>query len=340
MAVAYRQSLQIGATGTNCGLATAVLSAAMFGTSGSLAASLLHAGWSPAAAVSIRLLVAAVVLTVPASIQLRRCDGAWRAGGRTIIVFGLVPVAGCQLCYFEAIRHLSVAVALLLEYSGILLVVAWQWLRHRQAPGRRTTAGALVAIIGLALVLDLSGRQHVDLVGVAWGLGAAVGLAVYFVVSASGQEPLPPLVVAWGGLAVGAAAMLIAGGIGILPLASPHVQVVLAHTRVSWLVPVLGLGIVAAALAYVTGIAAARALGARVASFVGLCEVVFAVIYAWLLLGQRLAPTRLAGGALVLAGIALVRADRTGQAAGESTSDCRPDPGGGSPLALAGGREA
>ena len=298
----------------------------MFGTSGSFAASLLQAGWSPAAAVSSRLLVAAVVLTVPASIQLRRCGTAWRAGVRTILVFGLVPVAGCQLCYFQAIQHLSVAVALLLEYSGILLVVGWQWLRHGQAPGRLITAGALTAIVGLALVLDLSGRQHVDPVGVLWGLGAAVGLAVYFVVSASGEEPLPPLVVAWGGLAVGAAGMLVAGGVGILPFAAPRVDVVLANARVSWVVPVLGLAIVAAALAYVTGIAAARALGARVASFVGLSEVVFAVVYAWLLLGQRLTSTQLVGGALVVAGIALVRADRSGQAASETA--------GGDPAAL------
>jgi drug/metabolite transporter (DMT)-like permease len=328
MVIVYQQSLRRCALPSR-GLLVALLSAAMFATSGSLAASLLHAGWSPGAAVTLRLLVAAVVLTVPATIQLRRCRGTGWAGISTVVLFGLVPVAGCQLCYFEALRYLSVAVALLLEYSGILLVVAWQWLRHHQVPGRSTTAGAAVACAGLVLVLDLSGRQHIDPIGILWGVGAAVGLAAYFVLSASADQPLPPLVVAWGGLAVGTVAMLAVGAAGILPFAAPMVQVALAHSRVSWMVPVFGLGVLAGAFAYVTGIMAARTLGARVASFVGLFEVVCAVIYAWLLVGQRLTPTQLVGGVLVVVGIALVRADRRGPpTAGSATVGTgRCDPG-------------
>src|SRR5207302_7591410 len=48
---------------------------------------------------------------------------------------------------------------------------------------------------------------------------------------------------------------------------------------------------------------------ATLASFVGLTEVLFAVVFAWLLLGQRLELVQLAGGVLVVAGIALVRLD-------------------------------
>jgi drug/metabolite transporter (DMT)-like permease len=140
-------------------------------------------------------------------------------------------------------------------------------------------------------------------------------LAVYFVVAASREEPLPPLVVAWGGLLVGATGMVVAAGVGIVPIVAPRVPVLLAQARVSWVVPVLGLGVLAGALAYVTGVIAAKALGARVASFAGLSEVVFAVVYAWILLGQRLTSTQLVGGALVVFGIALVRADPSGQPA-------------------------
>jgi drug/metabolite transporter (DMT)-like permease len=75
------------------------------------------------------------------------------------------------------------------------------------------------------------------------------------------------------------------------------------------LVPVLGLALVAAAFAYVVGTVAARLLGATLASFVGLTEVVFAVLFAWVLLGQLPTLVQLAGGVVVLAGIALVRLD-------------------------------
>jgi drug/metabolite transporter (DMT)-like permease len=291
------------------GLGLALLSAATFGTSGTFAASLLAAGWTPGAAVTIRVLIAALVLTVPALVLLRGHLDRLRRGSRGLVVYGVAAVAGAQLCYFNAVQHLSVAVALLLEYSGVLLVVGWMWLRHGHRPRRLTVGGAALAVLGLALVLDLFGAFDVDLVGVLWGLGAAVGLATYFVMSARTDDALPPLVVAWGGLTVGGAVLGLAGLIGLLPLAANRDDVVLLERDVSWLVPVLGLAIVAAALAYVSGILGARLLGAKVASFVGLTEVLFAVAFAWVLIGQSLSAAQLLGGALVVGGIALVRVD-------------------------------
>ena len=291
------------------GLTLALLSAATFGTSGSFAASLIDAGWTPGAAVTARVLVAALVLTLPALLQLRGHGRLLRRSGRTLLVYGIAAVAGAQLCFFMAIEHLSVAVALLLEYTGALLVVGYLWLRRGQRPRLLTVCGAAVSVAGLALVLELLGSAELDLVGVLWGLGAAFGLATYFVVSAESDDALPPLVVAWGGLAVGGAALAVAGLAGVLPLAAPRTDVTLLETQVSWLVPVLGLALLAAVIAYVTGIAGARLLGAKVASFVGLTEVLFAVLLAWVLLGQSLGVMQLTGGALVLAGIALVRVD-------------------------------
>lgn len=295
------------AAGTGLGLA--VLSAATFSTSGSFASSLISAGWTPGAAVTARVVLAALVLTLPALLLLRgRWNALWRSG-RVLAVYGIAAVAGAQLCYFMAVQHLSVAVALLLEYSGALLVVLWVWLRQGQRPGPLTLAGTVAAGLGLGLVLHIVGNAELDPIGVLWGLGAAVGLAVYFVVSAGTDETIPPLVMAWGGLAVGGVVLASAGAVGVLPIAAPRTNVVLMDTEVSWLVPVLGLALVAAVVAYVTGIVGARLLGARLASFVGLTEVLFAVAFAWVLLGQSLDPAQLLGAALVVAGIALVRVD-------------------------------
>lgn len=287
----------------------ALLSGATFGTSGSFASSLLDAGWTPGAAVTARIVIAALTLTIPALMVLRRSGRSLRAGSRLMALYGIVVVAGCQLAFFNAVAHLSVAVALLIEYSGILLVVGWLWVSRGHRPRSLTIAGSLVAVAGLALVLNIAGEAAIDPVGVLWALGAAVGLATYFVLSAGDEDSLPPVVVAWGGLAVGGLVLLGAGAAGVLPLQAPRVDVVLQGARVSWLVPVLGLSLIAAVIAFVAGISAARLLGAKVASFLGLTEVLFAVIFAWILLGEALTVPQLLGGALVIAGIALVRLD-------------------------------
>jgi len=164
-------------------------------------------------------------------------------------------------------------------------------------------------VLVLVLVLDLAGSHHVDTAGVLWGLGAAVGLATYFVIVAETDEVLPPLAVAWGGLAVGAVVLGLAAAVGALPMHANRADVRLMDHEISWVVPVLGMAIVAGVVAYLTGIAAARRLGAKLASFLGLTEVLFAVVLAWLLLDQRLDAMQLAGGVLVVAGIALVRLD-------------------------------
>jgi drug/metabolite transporter (DMT)-like permease len=291
------------------GLGTALLSAAAFGTSGAFATALIGSGWSPAAAVTARLLVAAVVLTIPALILLRGRFGTLVQEARSIAVFGVMAIAVAQLCYFNAVARLSVGVALLLEYLGILLVVGWLWLRHGHRPRRLTVAGAAAAIIGLALVLDLTGGQRLDPVGVLWGLGAAVGLAVYFVVSAQADTALPPITMAWAGMAVGALCLVLIGALGVMPISANTRDVRFLHYRTSWLVPVLGISLVAAVFAYAAGIKAARALGAKLSAFVGLSEVLFAVLFAWLLLGQLPGPSQIVGGAFIVGGVALVQWD-------------------------------
>jgi drug/metabolite transporter (DMT)-like permease len=120
---------------------------------------------------------------------------------------------------------------------------------------------------------------------------------------------------AWGGLSTGAAVLAVAGWIRVLRLSAHAGDVELLHRHLGWTVPVLELSLVSAVIAYITGIAAARRLGAGLASFAGLAEVLFAVLYAWLLLGQMTTALEFAGGAFMLAGVILVRADETRRSA-------------------------
>src|SRR5438045_8813293 len=145
------------------GLALAIIAAATFGTAGSFATSLIDAGWSPDAIVIARVSIAALVLAIPTSLAMR---GHWhkvRPAAGSLTVYGIGAVAGAQVCFFNAVKYVPVGVALLLEYLGIVLVVGWMWLRHRQPPGRLTLSGLVVVRVGLAFGLNLFGRARLSL---------------------------------------------------------------------------------------------------------------------------------------------------------------------------------
>ncbi|WP_104139345.1 DMT family transporter [Arthrobacter sp. ZGTC131] len=291
------------------GLGIALFSSAVFGLSGSFAKALLETGWTPGAAVTARLTGAAIILAIPAIPALQ---GRWhqlRDNWVTIVLFGLIGVAACQLFYFNAVARLSVGVALLLEYLAPVLIVLWMWAASRKRPRPLTIAGTLLSLGGLVLVLDLTGAVKIDVVGVLWGIAAAVCLAIYFFITAKENDSLPPIVLASGGLMVGAAVMWLSAATGLLPMAFSTADTKLGPWITPWWVSLAGLVVLATVLAYVSGIMAARALGSKVASFVSLTEVLFAVLWAWLLLGELPGAIQLLGGVLIVGGVVLVRLD-------------------------------
>lgn len=289
------------------GLLWAVLSAASFGMSGALARPLLDAGWTPGAAVLVRVALAAVVVL---PFGIRALKGRWHLVTEnllTIGLYGILAVAAAQFCYFSAVQHMEVAPALLIEYTAPAAVVVWLWLRDGQRPSWITLAGAGVAALGLVLVLDLASGASVSPVGVAWALAAMVGCAAYFLISADEDNGLPPISLAAGGLTVGAVSLGALGFAGLLPLHATTVDTVYAGHAVAWWIPMGLLGLVTAALAYTMGIQASRLLGSRLASFVALLEVVAAVVFAWVLLGELPGPMQFAGGLLILLGVVGVK---------------------------------
>lgn len=289
------------------GLLLAVLASASFGMSGALARGLLDTGWSPGAVVLVRVAIAALVVAPLGLVSLR---GRWhllRRNAFAVTAYGALAVAGAQFCYFSAVQYMRVGPALLIEYTAPAAVVAWMWLRHGQRPSRLTLAGAAVAAVGLVLVLDLLGGADVSLPGVLWALGAMVGAAAYFVMSADESSGLPPFALATGGLVVGALLLGGLGLVGLLPMDASTAAATYDGHDVAWWIPLVTLGVVTAGIAYSAGIAAGRRLGSRLSSFVALLEVVFAVLFAWLLLGELPRSVQVLGGVLILAGVVGVR---------------------------------
>jgi drug/metabolite transporter (DMT)-like permease len=289
------------------GIALALLSAVSFGLSGAVARGLFDAGWSAGTTVLVRTAIGAAVLVVPGALALRGRWSVLRRQAPMVILYGVLAVAGAQLCYFFAVTTLQVGVALLIEYLAPVGVVVWLWVVHGQRPGRLTVLGAAVAGVGLVLLLDVLSGAELSVPGLLWAAGAMVGAATYFVLSADVSTGMPPISLAAGGLVVGTIVLGAAGALGVLPMDASTDPVRYSPGTVPWWVPIAALGLVTAALAYVTGIAASRRLGPRLASFVALSEVVAAIVFARILLDQVPRPTQLLGAALVLAGVVVVK---------------------------------
>ena len=299
---------------TSAGILVALISAATFATSGPFAKSLLATGWTPGSVVFLRIAVAALLLLVP---TVRALDGRWHLLRREwgqVVAFGLLAVALPQLAFFYAVGHLSVGVALLLEYLGLVLVVAWQCRAGPPAAAVRTTVlGIVLALVGLALVLDVFGGVRVDGIGVAWGLLAAIGLGVVLPDVGPHARDRPATARAgrgWSGR--GRARVRGPGGRRACCRWSSHATPAeLGGSRCPGGPRCSSWAVIAAATPYVTGIAATRVLGAKLASFVGLSEVLFAVLFAWVLLGELPRPVQLVGGLFILAGVVAVRAEES-----------------------------
>ena len=297
------------------GLLFAVGSAFTFGMSGPLAKSLMEAGWSPTAAVIARLAGGALVMVIFATIVKPDWFREARRHARTVVAYGLIPIAGAQLCFYNAVAHLSVGVALLLEYTAPILVVGWLWATTRRRPSNLTLAGVTLAVAGIMLVLDVFSGAHINIVGVGWGLAAAICAACYFVMSdevTADGSGLNSITLAAGGLIVGSMAVGALGVAGVMPLTFTTNDAVVAGLTMSWVVPVIALGLIPTAIAYTLGIMGIARLRPRFASLVGLSEVMFAVLAAWVLLGEAITTIQAIGGAVVLVGLALARqGDRT-----------------------------
>ena len=294
---------------TSAGLLVAVLAAVSFGTSGAFIKPLLEAGWSPTAAVTARALIGAVVLMPFALVSLRgRWAALWRAR-RRVLVMATVGVAATQLTYFAAIQTIPVSTALLIELLAPLLLVAVAWATTKRMPRPLVFVGSALAVGGLVLVIGPGAVQAVDPIGLLFAALAMVSCAVFFVMAARPSDGLPPVAFAASGLVLGGLLLGLLGSTGLLPFTATFTDVPLFGTKLPWWVPLLIVAVVATSLAYAAGITAAAALGSRLASFAALLEVVFASLFAWLLLGENLTPLQLLGGALILGGIAAVRAE-------------------------------
>ncbi|NEA17634.1 EamA family transporter [Streptomyces halstedii] len=297
--------------GRSAGLGLALVSAFAFGGSGVAAKPLIEAGLDPLHVVWLRVAGAALVM-LPVAWRHRNLV---RERPALLAGFGLFAVAGVQACYFAAISRIPVGVALLVEYLAPALVLGWVRFVQRRPVTRAAAVGVVLAVGGLACVVEVWAGLGFDAFGLLLALGAACCQVGYFVLSDQGSqsqgadgpgteraEPPHPVGVIAYGLLGGALVLTVVArpwGMdwGILGAhAAMNGHAVPAWLLLGWIV------LLATVLAYLTGVVSVRLLSPQVAGVVACLEAVIATVLAWVLLGEHLSAPQLVGGTVVLAG--------------------------------------
>jgi drug/metabolite transporter (DMT)-like permease len=269
-------------------VASVLAAAVAFGTVSVLARRAYELGSQPASLLGVRLLVAALVLSVVAR---GRGRGVCRRELATGAVAG-VAFAAAGLAEFEALSRAPAPTVVLLVFVAPVWVALGSWATGCGPPGW-PAAGALAAIVGgLALLLGVPGGLALESAAVGLALGASLMSALFFVVLAQLVQRLAPLTAAC--TACWAAALLTLalqpGGI-VTELSRPATT---AYGIAIGSLTACALGLLA------TGLRAGSALWAS--ALIGVEPLAAAALSA-LLLGEFLSAPQLAGAAAVLVGV-------------------------------------
>jgi len=213
--------------------------------------------------------------------------------------FGYALQAGC---YFVALDRIEASLLALLLYTFPAIVTVAAVLLGRERLDRRRLVALVLVSVGLALVVAGAGTGTFEGVGVALGLGAACVYSTYILVSDGISQRLPSLTLATL-VCTGAAVSLLIGSTALGQFRPAAVSA----AGWGWLFCLAAVSTVGAITMFFAGLSR---VGPTTASILSTVEPLVTVTLASIVFGERLSGPQLAGGALVLAAVLVLRAQR------------------------------
>jgi drug/metabolite transporter (DMT)-like permease len=276
------------------GLGSLLAAATAFGAVSVTARHAYESGSEPVSLLGVRLLLAALALSVAA---LRTAPEPLARRDAALGILAGLAFAAAGLGEFEALSRAAAPVVVVLVFVAPVWVALTARLAHGEALGWRRAVALAGILVGVGLLVWAPGADAPDAAAVAFALGASVMSAVFFLMLDRVGRRLSPrraaCVVAW------------AAAAAVVPLDAHGVAGEVSRLATAAHGVAIG-ALTAVALALLaTAVPAGSAL---TASAVICVEPAVAGVIAWLLLGELLTPVQLAGGALVLLGVARLTA--------------------------------
>ncbi len=288
----------------------------LFAVNGTVSKTLLTSVLTSLQLVQVRCVIAAAVFAAVAGLRDPRSLRIGRRELAAVAVYGTVGVALVQWLYFVAIARMPVSITLLIEFTAPALVALWvKFVRKEPVHARIWLALALI-LGGLALVARVWVGLTLDAVGLLAAGGAALSLATYYLLGAhlldSGTRRRDPFSLAAWSFAVAAMFWSVVRPPWDLPFDQLGTALDLGQTSVSapvWLLVgyVTLLGTVAP---FGLTLLALEAIGVTRTGLLATSEPPLAGVVAWPVLGETLTGAQVAGGAVVLTGIAIAETAR------------------------------
>lgn len=250
------------------------------------------------AAVAVRS--TATALVVLALLQWTRSSLRLPPGSGPAALATGVLVAVQSVCLYSAVARLPVALALLTFNTFPILLAVVSWLAGGERPTPRTMVAMPIALVGLAIALDvpatLAGGTLPSPAGIAFALGGACAFAVALHLTATRLAAVDGRL-----RTVVTMATVAALAFAVAPLAGGFAW---PRSTPGWV------GLALLTVLYGSAITALFTvlprLGAVNNAAIMNFEPVAALVLAWAVLGQRLGPAQLAGGAIVIGAILLL----------------------------------
>jgi drug/metabolite transporter (DMT)-like permease len=289
--------------------------ALLFGVNGTVSKVVLESGITSVELTQVRStgaflgFGAALLLIAPARLRVTLRELGF------LVVFGVTGLAFVQWLYFLSIHRLPVGIALLIEYLAPLVVALWARYVLHQPVRRRIWVALALALVGLSLIVELwADSGSLDGLGVAAALAAAFAYAVYILMAERGVRTRDPISLSCYGFLFAALFWLVVQPVWEFPFDRVGDEVSLlgrfdALSAPVWLLMLFVVG-VGTMVTFALVVSALRHVSATRVGIVAMLEPVAAAGVAWLWLGEALGAAQLAGGAVVLAGIAIAQTAR------------------------------
>jgi drug/metabolite transporter (DMT)-like permease len=281
------------------GYALAAVAALMFAVNGSIAKFLLEDGVTAAHLSQLRVTLSFVLLAGALALVDRRRLRIARADVPRMAWLGLAGVAIVQLSYFLAIERLPISVALVIQFTGPLMVLLWLRAVHGRHLKPSLYGAVALSVAGSALVVEIYDAGSLDGLGILFALAAAVTFAIYLIgFERAGHAYDAFTTLAWG-LGFATLFWLVVSP----PWTFPFGDVSGARN----LALALGVVLIGTLSPFLLSVSALRHLPAARVGVVATLEPVLATMIAWAVHDEALAALQVAGGLLVVAAVAWVQ---------------------------------